>query len=119
MNYLKQNDKIIVWPILIERMIRTNHGMDSHRIQCGGYAYLTPDGKIKYKFRDFEPTAFSKWKNRQKGKIKKLTDKVKIILAKHHLLKLSLEEQLLYLSATEDLFAIDFQNDIIRNPGES
>lgn len=122
MNYLKQNDKIIVWPILIERMIRTNHGMDSHRIQCGGYAYLTPDGKIKYKFRDYEPTSFSKWKNRQKVKIKKQTDKVKIILAKHHLLKLSLEEQLHYLSDfsdTEDLFAIDFQNDIIRNPGES
>lgn len=100
--YLKEQNKTVVWPILIERMIKLDHGEGSKYIQCGGYAYLSSEGVIKYKFRDYYPSEFSKWKSKQLRRYKKMMLKVELFLVKHHLMKMSHEESFRFFAEQDE-----------------
>lgn len=84
---LKKENKVLLWPILIERMLRTEAGSGSLRQQSGGYAYMDENGDIHKKIRPYAISYFQKFINKQKGRITKYRNTARHFLIKHKLLK--------------------------------
>lgn len=113
---LKEKGKILIWPILIERMLRTDYGSGSHYIQCGGYAVMDEKGQIKYKIRSYEITKFDTWKKVQVTRLNKIKNCIKRILVKHNIINVSVAEKY-RLFYNEDFNSLDF-NKIFNNDKE-
>lgn len=69
-DYLKRENKVIVWPTLIERTYKKSN-MDFHRMQAGGYIWMDKNGKLHHKFRTYEDPLKGKAKRKFKQFIKK------------------------------------------------
>jgi hypothetical protein len=95
LSYLNKNNKCLIWPILIERMVRpTTYDAHSDYVQFGGWAYMDEKGVIHHKFRCYELTASKKWINKQKMKFNKVKESFLRWLFKHHLIRLSVKRQM-------------------------
>lgn len=91
LNYLNATDKVMFWPILTERMIRSKRMGYANHHQNGGWAYMDEKGTIHQKFRSYEPSYFQKKCKRYKTIFKKKSDKYLLWLHKHHLIRLPLK----------------------------
>ena len=89
LNYLNTTGKVMFWPILTERMIRTKRMGYANHQQNGGWAYMDEQGTIHQKFRCYEPSNFQKKCESYKTILKKKSDKYLLWLHKHHLIRLS------------------------------
>ena len=89
LNYLNATGKVMFWPILTERMIRTKRMGYANHQQNGGWAYMDEQGTIHQKFRCYEPSNFQKKCESYKTILKKKSDKYLLWLHKHHLIRLS------------------------------
>ena len=89
LNYLNTTGKVMFWPILTERMIRTKRMGYANHQQNGGWAYMDEQGTIHQKFRCYEPSNFQKKCESYKTILKKKSDKYLLWLNKHHLIRLS------------------------------
>lgn len=87
LDYLNQEGKRIFWPILIERMLKTDGGIGSVYTQAGGYAYMDKRGNIHFKFRSYEETNWDKLKKRGSSKFGNMEEKFKAILIKYRIIK--------------------------------
>lgn len=88
LNYLNATGKVMFWPILTERMIRSKRMGYANHQQNGGCAYMDEHGTIHQKFRCYEPSIFQKKCKRYKTIFKKKSDKYLLWLHKHHLIRL-------------------------------
>ena len=84
LNYLNANGKVMFWPILTERMIRSKKMGYANRTQNGGYAYMDERGIIHQKIRCYEPSNIEKKYLKLKSLIDKKTNIVLFWLHKHH-----------------------------------
>lgn len=86
MAYLKDNNKTIVWPILIERSYKSS-GIYWERLQAGGYTWMDKKGRFHHKFRAYEGTRKDKVKKGLKLLVKKPLDKTRSFLHNHDVLQ--------------------------------
>lgn len=98
LNYLNANEKIMFWPILTERMIRSRGVGYANHSQNGGCAYMDEKGAIHQKLRCYEPSNIEKKYSKFKSLIIKKTNTVLLWLHKHHLIWLpkNKKEELYY-----------------------
>ena len=89
LNYLNANEKIMFWPILTERMIRSREVGNANHGQNGGYAYMDDKGIIHQEIRCYEPSSIEKKYSKLKSLISKKTNTILLWLHKHHLIWLS------------------------------
>ena len=89
LNYLNANEKIMFWPILTERMIRSRGVGNANHGQNGGCAYMDEKGIIHQKLRCYEPSNIEKKYSSFKSLINKKTNTILLWLHKHHLIGLS------------------------------
>lgn len=86
LNYLNSVGKVMFWPVLTERMIKSK-GIDyANHHQNGGWAYMDENGLIHHKFRPYEPTEFQKKCKRFSESFNKKRDKSLLWLHEHHLI---------------------------------
>lgn len=93
LKYLHENNKCLVWPVLMERMYKPR-GTYWPRIQVGGYVWMGEDGVLHHKFRSYEPTVLEKIQTR----IKKLFCQRKKKIVENRLINISIQEHLDMLS---------------------
>lgn len=98
LNYLNANEKIMFWPILTERMIRSRGVGYANHSQNGGCAYMDEKGAIHQKLRCYDPSNIEKKYSKFKSLIIKKTNTVLLWLHKHHLIWLpkNKKEELYY-----------------------
>lgn len=89
LNYLNANEKIMFWPILTERMIRSRGIGYANRGQNGGCVYMDKKGAIHQRLRCYNPSNIEKVYSKFKSLIIKKTNTVLLWLHKHHLIWLS------------------------------
>lgn len=89
LNYLNATGKVMFWPILTERMIKSKRMGYANHHQNGGWAYMDEHGNIHQKFRCYEPTDFQKKFNMYQTMIRSKFDKFLLWLYEHHLIWLS------------------------------
>jgi len=63
LDYLKKENRAIVWPILMERSTSSSLS-DKIYSQAGGYVWMDCKGKLHHNFRLYEPNRFDKVKSR-------------------------------------------------------
>ena len=93
LNYLNATNKVMFWPILTERMIKSKGMGYANHHQNGGWAYMDEQGMIHQKFRCYEPTDFQKKRKKFKTLLKKQSDKSLLWLHQHHLIWLPREKK--------------------------
>jgi len=87
LNYLNANEKIMFWPILTERMIRSKNMGYANHAQNGGYAYMDEKGTIHQKIRCYEPSNIEKKYLKFKSLINKKTNIVLFWVHKYFLVR--------------------------------
>ena len=87
LNYLKTNGKVMFWPILTERMIRSKKMGYANHAQNGGYAYMDEKGTIHQKIRCYEPSNIEKKYLKFKSLINKKTNIVLFWVHKYFLVR--------------------------------
>ena len=108
LNYLNTNRKIMFWPILTERMIRSKGFDYANHTQNGGYAYMDEKGVIHQKIRNYEPTKIKKKYSKIKTLFCKKTDTILLWLHKHHLIWLPQNKRSKLYNDTDSLFLRNF-----------
>lgn len=86
LRYLQQNNKAIVWQVLIERQV-SGSGQYYNRKQSGGYAWIGGEGKLYSKIRLYEDTTLDILRKRMNAKRQRLFKGVNRFLTKHHIKK--------------------------------
>jgi len=86
LNYLNTTGKVMFWPILTERMIKSKGMGYANHHQNGGWAYMDEQGTIHQKFRCYEPSDFQKKSKKYKTMLKKKSDKYLLWLHENHLI---------------------------------
>lgn len=94
LNYLNAAGKVMFWPILTERMIKSKGIGYANHHQNGGWAYMDERGMIHHKFRSYESTDFKKMYKRFTETINKKCDKSLLWLHEHHLIWLPLKKKM-------------------------
>lgn len=86
LTYLNKKNKYLFWPILIERMIHTEHAEWADHRQCGGWAYMDENGVIHCQFKSYEPSNIQKkWKKWKNITLKRI-EKILLYLHQRHLI---------------------------------
>ena len=93
LNYLNTTGKVMFWPILTERMIKSKGMGYANHHQNGGWAYMDEQGTIHQKFRCYEPSNFQKKSKKYKTMLKKKSDKYLLWLHENHLIWLPKKEK--------------------------
>lgn len=101
LQYLKENEKCLVWPVLMERMYKPG-GTYWPRIQVGGYVWMGEDGVLHHKFRSYEPTEFDKKWSKLRSKIDKRMRRCKKKMVEKGMIKVSMEERMEMLFERDD-----------------
>ncbi len=91
MDYLRRNNKVIVWPVLMERTYKPISTFWP-RIQVGGYVWMDENGIFHHKFRDYEEGWIEKKKKIVRYRMNKHLNRIKLFLYNHGILKMSPSE---------------------------
>ena len=59
LDLLRRENKVLVWPILCERMLRYGHHHSNYS-QSGGYVFMDANGLFHYRFRQYEDSKINK-----------------------------------------------------------
>lgn len=121
LKYLKLTDQVLIWPVLIEKRMKTWRrnvmGERQEIKQCGGYVKMNQKGVVTYKMRQYDkdPTKWDAWKYHCVTKpIKIIGRKLRPIAIKLHLIKVS-EDEMFNFRAEELLRRLESGQAIIGN----
>jgi len=121
LRYLNTNGKIMFWPILNERTIRSRGSDYFDHGQNGGYAYMDDKGIIHQEIRCYEPSSIEKKYSKLKSLISKKTNTILLWLHKHHLIWLSKNKKMELYYGIDYMYLRNLKIDIfdsIPNPSE-
>lgn len=76
LDLLRRENKVLVWPILCERMLRYGHHHSDYS-QSGGYVYMDGEGLFHYRFRQYKDSEIKKFYVRLLKKFRKPFRKLK------------------------------------------
>lgn len=88
LSYLKRVNKVIVWPIHMERALENSSTYWPKR-EAGGYAWMDSEGKFRYRFRLYAPSHVDKLKTKFINYFSIFNYGKKMLLHKLHIRKLS------------------------------
>jgi hypothetical protein len=91
LEYLKREDKVLVWPILMERTLVVP-GTYWPREQAGGYAWMDQNGRIHHKFRLYVPSKKEKLREKINSRFPNLKYDWPMLLHKLHVRRLDEDE---------------------------
>jgi hypothetical protein len=89
--YLKRVSKVIVWPILMERTLKSSSTYWP-RHQAGGYVWMDSNGKFHYRFRLYVPSFMDKQKAKFYRHFPNYNSDKALLLHKLHIKRLSEDE---------------------------